>query len=463
MSQSLPPLVPDRNWLLGCALQVRDDPVGFLNTCIERYGAVFRINVAGRQYVVVDAADSAATAALLDCPRDLSLRQGGLEAMRFDLYLPDAAAVHLSAEHPALVRDFFSPQRSAAAAHHVHDAVHAVLDRTAAAGDDIEISALALSLVATTSAVAFVGPRLARDPHILAFFSTAFVQSEAVQVVCQFLPRWLVPLVVWLLFSFAPFHDFRTTIKREIKMRRLNEHGDSRDSGGDLLQHMIEANKEDEKLVTEIILIVIATMRNTALMTTNLLHEMATRPEIVARIRAETLPLGPEAICQVKSAPLLDAFVRETLFQNAKPISTVRLAINDAQIGNYIVPRGSLVLLYGSRLHGQAYMPPRKLDAKPDTGDFDPDRWLDSGKFATTTGSSIVFFGGGRANTCPGRFLAVVELKCVAHCVAGSYDISIAGDSKAVGKDIQMQHILPAGASGTRSKKKVFLTLRKRS
>lgn len=75
------------------------------------------------------------------------------------------------------------------------------------------------------------------------------------------------------------------------------------------------------------------------------LCELALRPDFQKEIHAEiedTLKDGPEDLTHddLVGAARLDSFIREVMRTKGDTFSTVRMAMNDVQLGNYIIPKG---------------------------------------------------------------------------------------------------------------------------
>ncbi|KAJ3084039.1 hypothetical protein HDU99_003935 [Rhizoclosmatium hyalinum] len=231
-------------------------------------------------------------------------------------------------------------------------------------------------------------------------------------------------------------------LKPEIKRRRQQE---KQADQFDFLDLLMEQETNDEYLTTNILLLQIAAMRNTSLMLQNILYDIAENPSIANALRREMKehidfslnePLTRQTLTNLT---LLDAFVRESLFQSAKPITSVRTATSDTAINGFDIPAGTDILLYGAKVHGKAFW-------ETPMEEFNPDRWIGSGKHATTTSSEYMLFGGGKT-ICPGRFLAVLEMKTFVCCLLNRYDVRLHHGGK-VKREFSMKHVLPAMEKG---------------
>ncbi|KAF3220425.1 hypothetical protein TWF106_006751 [Orbilia oligospora] len=138
---------------------------------------------------------------------------------------------------------------------------------------------------------------------------------------------------------------------------------------------------------------------------------LAVHLESQVEIREELIKITEQHYCShlrgpvpdVKKALRTDSFIREVLRMKGDTVNVVRASVRDVDLGGYLIPKGSLVFPV-TRL---SYRSPRYTE-NPDK--FDANRWVGSGKTAATTGLGYLAFGYGKW-ACPGRFLAVLEVK----------------------------------------------------
>ncbi|KAF3312651.1 hypothetical protein TWF173_007069 [Orbilia oligospora] len=137
---------------------------------------------------------------------------------------------------------------------------------------------------------------------------------------------------------------------------------------------------------------------------------LAVHPESQVEIREELIKIteqhhgslrGP--LPDIKKALHTDSFIREVLRMKGDTVNVVRASVRDVDLGGYLIPKGSLVFPV-TRL---SYRSPRYTE---NPNKFDANRWVGSGKTAATTGLGYLAFGYGKW-ACPGRFLAVLEVK----------------------------------------------------
>ncbi|KAE8160219.1 cytochrome P450 [Aspergillus tamarii] len=133
------------------------------------------------------------------------------------------------------------------------------------------------------------------------------------------------------------------------------------------------------------------------------------------------IPISELDMLTLRRASRMDSFIREVLRMKGDAVNLVRMARKDVQLGDYIVPKGTLTRRLSTyRLLrqglGSLILPlvslsnrsPRYNEGDPKR--FDGMRWVEKQKAASTTDPGHLSFGLGRW-ACPGRFLAVAEIK----------------------------------------------------
>ncbi|KAE8380451.1 cytochrome P450 [Aspergillus bertholletiae] len=181
---------------------------------------------------------------------------------------------------------------------------------------------------------------------------------------------------------------------------------------------------------------IFASVHQTVSITTWTIFHLALRPEYQDIIRHELhelmghdvskIPISELDMQTLRKASHTDSFIREVLRMKGDAVNLVRMARKDAPLGNYIIPKGSLILplvsLSNCSPHYNGDDPKR----------FDGMRWVDKQKAASTTDPGHLSFGLGKW-ACPGRFLAIAEIKLAVFAllansrldlVGGKYDVT---------------------------------------
>jgi cytochrome P450 len=191
-------------------------------------------------------------------------------------------------------------------------------------------------------------------------------------------------------------------------------------SGGrDVLSMIVHARDEqgqmlgDEQILAHLNILLVAGHETTTTLAAWVLYLLATHPEQRARVQAELDALqadtgGALAIEALRSAKVLDAFIREAGRLYAPVINVPRGVVRDFEFAGYSVPAGTQVRLALAAGHRLPH-----VFAHPE--DFDPDRFLPPREEDRRQPYALVTFGGG-PRVCIGINFAQVEVKAlVAH------------------------------------------------
>jgi cytochrome P450 len=143
------------------------------------------------------------------------------------------------------------------------------------------------------------------------------------------------------------------------------------------------------------------------------------RDEVHAVIGARALPKQYE---QLSALPFVEACAHETM--RLKPVAPIQIiqAARDSVVAGIEIPAGQLVMLL---------MRPAATDERyfPNPQAFDPARWLADaapGRTASSAKRVAMPFGAG-PRLCPGRYLAMQEMKMAIAMLLGSFEIESVG------------------------------------
>jgi len=152
-----------------------------------------------------------------------------------------------------------------------------------------------------------------------------------------------------------------------------------------------------------------------------LLHLLAQNPPAAARLAQEA-----DASPALDQMPYLDACVQEAM--RLKPVAPIMAAeaVNDVALGGVQVPAGVVVFML--LRHSFALEAPLE-----DGAEFRPERWLDPAmkQKLDDPARKMVPFGGG-PRFCPGRYLAMCEIRMVMSMLVRSFTIETAADAAPV-------------------------------
>jgi cytochrome P450 len=141
------------------------------------------------------------------------------------------------------------------------------------------------------------------------------------------------------------------------------------------------------------------------------LYELGYRPDLQERIALETRD-GRESEC-------LEQVLKETLRLYPAVHLVGRTALQDVELGRYLVRKGEEVVL---PLYVMQRNP--RLFRRPDA--FEPERWADRGKHATCPRYAHLPFSTGE-RVCVGQAVAMVELRNVVAAVLRDFRVEPLG------------------------------------
>jgi len=205
---------------------------------------------------------------------------------------------------------------------------------------------------------------------------------------------------------------------REIIVRR-------RASGGvynDLLDMLLSARYEDtgegmteDQIIDEVLVLLLAGHETTANTLSWLLSLVVEQPAVMDRLREVSRTTD---IVDSTRNEYLNAVINETMRLRPAAFMTDRLAMEDDRYGDWIYPKGTVVLsfFYGLHRHGDHWQ---------DAESFLPDRWIDEeGRLKKM--SAFFPFGAG-PRLCIGNNFAMAEMCFFVHAFFRRFKISSTG------------------------------------
>jgi len=187
-----------------------------------------------------------------------------------------------------------------------------------------------------------------------------------------------------------------------------------------LIESMIAARDtegsgvDDSDVAGNVLTMLLAGEDTTANTLAWMIYLLSRHPDALRRAQAEVSGRDLQKYENVSALPYVDACINETM--RLKPVAPILMLepIRDTKIGELEVPAGSLVMcLMRAGATSDKHFP------APLT--FDPERWL-SGASATSSKRVAMPFGAG-PRLCPGRYLAILEMKMVMAMLLSSFDI----------------------------------------
>lgn len=310
-----------------------------------------------------------------------------------------------------------------------------------------------LDTVAILSGSVFIGADNCRDPEYVKYsILSAVIVHEASQKIRAWKPalRWLGQYLVPELREVTRLRErFRRIAEPVIRERRRRMQAGDASVPDDMLTWMLakadEWDQSDEQLALTEMQLSMGAIQTSAMTTSAVLYELATRPEVVALLREEAREVlaahgGRLATTRaLYDLRLLDSVLKES--QRVNPTSATRFP---RSVERQLTLRDGTVLPAGACL--DAVFSPLLRDPKyyPDPERFDPYRFvkLRSGEVPDPNGyrnkdqyqfiaanKEDIFWSYGY-HACPGRFFAVMQIKLAITYFLSRFEIQRPGGSR---------------------------------
>ncbi len=208
---------------------------------------------------------------------------------------------------------------------------------------------------------------------------------------------------------------------------RLRQEAGLKDQPRNPLEAMITAADQpdsgvtDKQVVGNVLTMLVAGEDTTANTLAWMLYLLKQNPEALNRVQNEVRSIAPETgqftMELMDSLVFLEACCSETM--RLKPVAPFipLMALRDTQVGDVAVPKNTM--LWGILRHHSVSEP-----WFADPAAFKPERWLDTADVPLSTSAkrAALPFGSG-ARMCPGRYLALLEMKMAMAMLLASFDI----------------------------------------
>lgn len=191
----------------------------------------------------------------------------------------------------------------------------------------------------------------------------------------------------------------------------------------DLLSLLLDARDDDGRAMSErqvrdeVLTLFVAGHETTATALAWALMLLGQHPDVYAKVRAEVDAVG--RIPRFEDLPRLALSTRvfkEALRLYPPAYIFGRIAVAPVEIGDYFVPKGTIVLVSPYSIH-------RRSDIWPDPTRFDPDRFLPENEAKRHKSAYIPFSAGPR--TCIGNHFALMEGPLVLATILHHADLSL--------------------------------------
>jgi cytochrome P450 len=418
--------------VLGNALDVNPSTVHLkAEQWAREFGEAYRIRIASRKFVVLSNPETVAKI-LRDRPDGFGrttrfsetaeeLAFGGVLSSNGEAWKRQRPMV-LSGLDPAHLKRFFPTLFK------VTQRLASRWQGAATAGEPIDLQADLMRYTVDVTA----GLALGTDINTIES-KEEVIQEHLDKILPAFFKRTLAPIRYWRVFKLPSDRELdrhvnalRTAVQSFIAKarRRLDEEPQRREHPTNLIEAMLVAHETERDLTDEdvsrnVLTMLLAgedTTANTLAWMIWLLHG---KPDAKSRATEEVRTLlngasQPVDLEQVSRLDFIEACAHETM--RLKPVVPLQgiQAQRDTEVGGIFLPAGTVVWLL---------LRPGAVDERnfPDAKDFRPERWL-SGMSANSAKRVAMPFGAG-PRMCPGRYLALAEIKIVMAMLLGSFEI----------------------------------------
>ncbi|KAI9598648.1 cytochrome P450 [Syncephalis fuscata] len=421
---------------IGHGLQLVRDPVALLTECCEKYGDTFSIFVFGQWITIIGPSNVREVMRAPDS--QLSFTDAVNHIVDIGFCFGDSTPMnrfHIPPMRKHLGKNLerFIPR----ILHAVESAFKANMPQSTTTGYCLkDVTAFSYRMIArTTSACMFENKDLQDHDEVRKMLFTVSIDatffSALKRTFPHFIARWGARSKTRIYENLKLADEVFTP---EVKRRRAEAEqlGDDFVAPYDIMQWVIEGLDENGEpypshdVGRRMLQVGFASMLATANFSTHFLFDIAGYPHIQAMLQNEQDDIikrfGSEITMDaIKEMHYLDACVRETLRLNGDPTNSFRLAMSDVTLKNGLfIPKDRLCSIHGYSVHSndetygsesRKYNPAHHF--KSDTGT--------SSLKSTFTSKSFVVFGTG-SHTCPGRFLATLEMKLLAIYALRNYN-----------------------------------------
>ena len=212
---------------------------------------------------------------------------------------------------------------------------------------------------------------------------------------------------------------------------RLSANPDLRAHPNNLLEAMIAAadtegsGLNDTDVAGNVLTLLLAGEDTTAHTLAWMIHLLHENPQALKRATEEVRRIAPDPAAftpeQMRGLDFVEACAHETMrLKPVAPFFAVE-ALRDGVVGDVRVPKGTLVwaVFRADSVSDKHF---------PNAAAFDPARWLTDGSAGASSSAKRVSmpFGAG-PRVCPGRYLALLEMKMVMATLLGQFDIDHVG------------------------------------
>ncbi len=192
-----------------------------------------------------------------------------------------------------------------------------------------------------------------------------------------------------------------------------------------------DSGMDDRDVAGNVLTMLLAGEDTTANTLAWMLHLLHQNPTVLGQVQQEVRNLaaasggGPDHVFshdEIDRLALLEACIHETM--RLKPVGPLNVmqALRDTQVAGVRVPAGTMVwcVMRHDTLREQLFA---------DALRFDPGRWMqaDQGTASATSAKRVSMPFGAGPRICPGRYLALLEMKIAMAMLLNSFDVASVG------------------------------------
>ncbi len=208
--------------------------------------------------------------------------------------------------------------------------------------------------------------------------------------------------------------------------QRLRDDASLREQPRNLLEAMVVAadqpgsGLDDRHVAGNVLTMLLAGEDTTANTLAWMIHLLQRHPQALQRVQHEVRTLAPDPATygfdQMEQLVYLEACASETM--RLKPVAPfiALQALRDTVVGDVAVPQGTQI--WGVLRHDSVG---ERLFERPQA--FEPERWLDASTPLSAAAKRAAMPFGSGPRMCPGRYLALLEMKMAMAMLLSSFDI----------------------------------------
>jgi cytochrome P450 len=261
------------------------------------------------------------------------------------------------------------------------------------------------------------------------------IQQHLDKIFPALFQRLMSPFAYWRLFKLPAdralqrhLAELQRAVNEFISLarNRMDTEPARRENPTNLIEAMLAARDtrgsgvDDVDVAGNVLTLLLAGEDTTANTLAWMIWLLRRNPAALERARAEVRAVMPTRYEQLAELRYIEACANETM--RLKPVAPIIIVepTRDTVVAGIEIPARQLVLLL---------MRPGATDERyfPDAQAFDPARWLDPAAKGASSAKRVAMPFGAGPRLCPGRYLAVMEMKMVMAMLLAGFEIESVG------------------------------------